>query len=212
MASKKVKAVQVKGEEAEQLIEEYLVAQYRPFAINDIIQNLHNKVSKTGAQKALESLEAQERIITKTFGKVVIYACKEQELAVAEDIDMEKYTLQFLSELRSELNEVEKDKNAVMEAWHKCLKEPSNEELVRIIKNNEETTKTLEKELQALEAKWDPANEEAINQMVQTGDFLGKELRKRSRYLKRLISLIKDTIRPTNMTELLESIGCEYRS
>lgn len=62
---KAAKQVQARGSEAEDLIEEYLVSQYKPFAINDIVQNLHNKVAKTAAVKALESLASAGRITTK---------------------------------------------------------------------------------------------------------------------------------------------------
>lgn len=197
--------MQVKGPEAEDLIEEYLVSQYRPFAINDIIQNLHNKVSKTVAQKALENLTVQERILTKTFGKVVIYACKEQELFSAEKVDVDNCTLQTLTELRCKLVELDKDKNIALETWTRTIKEPPNCELIEVIEKNEDILQGLEEELEELETNWDPKNDAAIQQIIQTRETLLKETKQRSKWFKCLVSLVKDTIRPKNMAEFLVS-------
>lgn len=204
MAAKKAaKTVQAKGSEAEDLIEEYLVSQYKPFAINDIVQNLHNKVGKTAAVKALESLASTGRITTKTFGKIVIYACPEQELVLPDGVDESQYTPEALSQWRSELAEVEKDRAAAQDELDRVLKEPANDELQDLIEENKEAVERLQKSLEELQTNWEPADELVIKELATAESRMDKEITMRTRMLKNLISLVKETIRPSDMAEFL---------
>lgn len=197
------KVAQAKGSEAEDLIEEYLVSQYKPFAINDIVQNLHNKVGKTAAVKALENLASAGRITTKSFGKIVIYACKEQELVLPEGVDAAQYTAEALTQWRAELAEVEKDRAAAQEEHDRVMKEPSNEELQVLIEQNEQTVERLQAELEELQTNWEPGDELVVKQLTAAETRVEKEIAARSRMVKNLLSLVKETVRPSNMAEFL---------
>lgn len=207
MPPKKPKPVQAKGTEAEDLIEEYLISQYKPFAINDIVQNLHNKVAKTVAIKALENLSTSGRVTTKFFGKVVIYACNEQKLSLPEEIDPSQYTMETLSQLRAELIEIEKDRENTLEAYKKVMNEPSNEQLKDVIGENRMTLQALKDSILQLQTNWVPTDEIVIHNLMDSELKLCKELKIRAKMMKTLIALIKDTVRPTNMAEFLVSIS-----
>lgn len=201
------KVVQAKGSEAEDLIEEYLVSQYKPFAINDIVQNLHNKVGKTAAVKALENLAAAGRITTKSFGKIVIYACPEQDLVLPPGVEAAQYTPEALIQWRTELSEVERDRAAAQDEFDRIMRDPPNEELQDLIKQNVQTVQQLQRELQELQENWEPQDEIVVERLIAAEARVDRETTQRSRMVKNLVSLVKDTVRPTNMTEFLVCRG-----
>lgn len=202
---KAAKQVQARGSEAEDLIEEYLVSQYKPFAINDIVQNLHNKVAKTAAVKALESLASAGRITTKSFGKIVIYACNEKELELPEGVQESEYRPETLAQWRNELAEVEKDYLQAQEAWQKVAREPTNEELPRLIKQNCQTAQQLRDKLSELQTNWEPQDEVVVERLMTVEAQVDKQLKLRARLVQNLLALIKDSVRPSNMAEFLVS-------
>lgn len=204
MAPKRAaKPVQARGSEAEDLIEEYLVSQYKPFAINDIVQNLHNRVAKAAAIKALENLAAAGRITTKSFGKIVIYSCNEQELALPDGVPATNCTPETLTQWRNELAEAEKDRLAAQEAWQRVVREPTNEQLPGLIEQNTQAAQRLRDKLQELQTSWEPQDEVVVEHLMAVEAQVEKELKHRSRLVKNLLALIKDTVRPANMAEFL---------
>ncbi|GMC33103.1 unnamed protein product [Saccharomyces cerevisiae] len=203
------RAIQAKGSEAEQLIEDYLVSQYKPFSVNDIVQNLHNKVTKTTATKALENLVNEKRIVSKTFGKIIIYSCNEQDTALPSNIDPSQFDFETVLQLRNDLIELERDKSTAKDALDSVTKEPENEDLLTIIENEENELKKIESKLQSLQDDWDPANDEIVKRIMSEDTLLQKEITKRSKICKNLIATIKDSVRPKNMNEFLEEIGFE---
>lgn len=91
------------------------MSQYKPFSVNDIVQNLHNKVTKTTATKALENLVNEKRIVSKTFGKIIIYSCNEQDTALPSNIDPSQFDFETVLQLRNDLIELE------INQWPKTL-------------------------------------------------------------------------------------------
>ncbi|CAI6511548.1 AIS_HP2_G0018720.mRNA.1.CDS.1 [Saccharomyces cerevisiae] len=197
------KTVQAKGSEAEQLIEDYLVSQYKPFSVNDIIQNLHNKVTKTTATKALENLVNEKRIVSKSFGKIVIYSCNERETELPSDIDPSDFDFETVLQLRNDLIELDRDKSMAKDALDSVTKEPENEELLKIIEKEEDELREIESKLQSLQGDWNPANDEIVKQIMSRDALFQKEITKRSKICKNLIATIKDSVCPKNMNDFL---------
>lgn len=52
-------------------------SQNRPYAVTDIITNLHGVVGKTMAVRVLTSLSEQNLLVAKTYGKTIIYVIKQ---------------------------------------------------------------------------------------------------------------------------------------
>lgn len=209
VTKKKTKLPVLKGEEAEEVIEQYLISQYKPFAINDIIQNLHNQVGRTQALKSLESLAQQGRIKTRTFGKIIIYACPEQALQLPVGADSSLYTMESIGELRRELVLVEKDLRAATEQLAELGRDPSNTELLELMVARRHTLQEVESRVAQLHDNWDSSNDKVIEQVMQNELKVDKALKSRAKILKSVLALAKDVVRPANMAEFLESIGYE---
>ncbi|KAL6945479.1 hypothetical protein ACO0QE_002936 [Hanseniaspora vineae] len=64
-------------EEAEQLLLNYLNEQMRPYNINDLMNNLHNAISKTKCLTLLNKLTNEKKIHAKQFGKSNIWVCND---------------------------------------------------------------------------------------------------------------------------------------
>ncbi|KAK9480838.1 Tat binding protein 1-interacting [Lipomyces japonicus] len=90
MAPKKEKVQTVPAEEAESRILDYMIGQNRPYSAMDIMQNLHNTISRTVVNRALVNLEARGVLVSKTFGKQVIYVSKQSITAAVENNDEEQ--------------------------------------------------------------------------------------------------------------------------
>ncbi|CDH08405.1 related to Homologous-pairing protein 2 [Zygosaccharomyces bailii ISA1307] len=189
--------------DTQNIIEQYLASQYRPLAVNDIVQNLHGQVTKPAAARALECLSQQHRITAKTFGKVTIYSCNERELELPEGAEREQFTLAVLAQHREECRELEKEKASALEALQRVTKEPANDQLLLLQKKAQEDLRNLETMLSKLQNDWDPASEPLINTLVTTESRLDKELGRRNKTMKNLLAIVKDTVRPKDMNEFL---------
>ena len=77
----------------ENTVREYLAKVNRPYSLNDIVQNLHNEVTKAAAQKALDRLVALGKVNEKCYNKQKIYTIAQdadQKTNVQQDVqDME---------------------------------------------------------------------------------------------------------------------------
>ncbi|CAH1758132.1 22834_t:CDS:2 [Entrophospora sp. SA101] len=110
--SKQKKAPAAKSNDAEQIILGYLREHNRPYSATDIINNLGGAVTKTVAQKALNSLVKKEEIRFKTYGKQTIY-CIQQNQNYSER----------LQELQSGIAQIsEEEKKKIEDEYEKNLK------------------------------------------------------------------------------------------
>lgn len=66
--------------QASKMILDYMMAQNRPYAVTDIITNLHGIVGKTLAIKVLAGLAEEGSLLAKTYGKSIIYVVKQVSL------------------------------------------------------------------------------------------------------------------------------------
>ena len=173
---------------------------------------MHNKVTKTTATKALENLVNEKRIVSKTFGKIIIYSCNEQDTALPSNIDPSQFDFETVLQLRNDLIELERDKSMAKDALDSVTKEPENEDLLTIIENEENELKKIESKLQSLQDDWDPANDEIVKRIMSEDTLLQKEITKRSKICKNLIATIKDSVRPKNMNEFLVCILNIFRN
>ncbi|AET37646.1 Hop2p Ecym_1418 [Eremothecium cymbalariae DBVPG len=191
MPPKKAEKVpQLKGAEAEDLIENYLVEQYRPFAVNDIVQNLHNKVSKTNATKALDALVAQDRIICKLFGKAAIYVCKEQPLVIPDGVEEKDITIEAVNQLREECGALNNDVNEWQGQLNQCIKDPSNKELLELIAHRKQEIQETKEKLDKLEKESKPENTEMGMILMKHDKVIDKAIKQRRRIMFEAVSLV----------------------
>lgn len=80
----------------EQKVLDYLEKMNRPYSVNDILQNLHNEVTKAAVQKALDQLVSKEKIREKIYNKQKIYT-------VVQETNQNKNTHEELQRLENEV-------------------------------------------------------------------------------------------------------------
>lgn len=81
------------------MVLEYLKREYRPYAVTDLVLNLHNQISKPNMIKVLDELVAGEDIISKTYGKSTYYCYRKMDEQNAES----SVTIEMHKELKRDL-------------------------------------------------------------------------------------------------------------
>ncbi|WWC85760.1 uncharacterized protein L201_000626 [Kwoniella dendrophila CBS 6074] len=147
MAPKKeVKEKQVKGDEAEEMVLNYMKETNRPFANADVSANLKNRVPKAAAVKVLATLAEKGQLTVKPYGKQLIYLYNQSLLDVLDpaalaSVDAEiKETKDELEEKRKLLKNLQSEL-ASKEALPKT--KDLSFEIKRIQAENEITLKAL---------------------------------------------------------------------
>lgn len=177
------------------VIQAYLEKQYKPFAINDIVSNLQKdyKFSKPVVLKALDTLVDEGRIVSKPFGKVTIYCCKEQDLELPKGVDVNEVTYDLISELREELRLLEKEKSTLLEKKNALFSEPENDKLLDVLATLRESERDIDAKLDDLERNWDPTNQKEINELKNLEKNLKKDLASRKKLINDLLAIIKES-------------------
>lgn len=87
------------------MVAEYMRKEYRPYAISDLVLNLHNKINKVSMAKILDELVDENTVITKRYGKLSFYCCSERKCEAND----KPITLEMLRELDNEIDILKKD-------------------------------------------------------------------------------------------------------
>ena len=188
-------------------------SQERPFALNDIVQNLHNQVSKPNALKALEALVDSDRIMSRTFGKIIIYSRHDKEIDFEEEIrkrvEAGEYTHENLLHLREEFFEMESDKTQAKKHLEEIMSTPSNDVIVTEIERLKEELSQKRERLDLLKSNWNPESEKREKELKERYSGIMKEIKIRRKIAKTLVTIIKDQVRPKNLDDFLEEVGFE---
>ena len=188
-------------------------SQERPFALNDIVQNLHNQVSKPNALKALEALVDGDRIMSRTFGKIIIYSRHDKEIDFEEEIrkrvEAGEYTHENLLHLREEFFEMESDKTQAKKHLEEIMSTPSNDVIVTEIERLKEELSQKRERLDLLKSNWNPESEKREKELKERYSGIMKEIKIRRKIAKTLVTIIKDQVRPNNLDDFLEEVGFE---
>ncbi|KAF8537099.1 homologous-pairing protein-like protein 2 [Trichophaea hybrida] len=119
MPPKKEKKEQLKGDEATEMILEYLTKQNRPYSATDVSSNLHNAVTKVTAAKILKEMHESGQIEGRVSGKQVVYhviqdpkdSVSEEELkAMDEEIEALR---QEATALKSQFKDIQASLNSL---------------------------------------------------------------------------------------------------
>lgn len=114
MGPKKENNPLIKGQEAEDLVKNYLKEQYRPYSVSDLILNLHNRINKATMTKCLDSLVSAGEIVSKTYGKMVYYVYKEKEIDKNLEVEVNTESIKKIKEDMEDLNKCVKNLQAGM--------------------------------------------------------------------------------------------------
>ncbi|KAI0035379.1 TBPIP-domain-containing protein [Vararia minispora EC-137] len=77
MPPKKQDAVILKGQDAEDVVLNYMLSMNRPFGYTDVFNNLHGSVQKASVSKILVSLAEKGALTQKLYGKVAIFVANQ---------------------------------------------------------------------------------------------------------------------------------------
>ncbi|CAB4256750.1 similar to Saccharomyces cerevisiae YGL033W HOP2 Meiosis-specific protein that localizes to chromosomes [Maudiozyma barnettii] len=209
----KKKSASLKGEEAHKVVEQYLCSQRKPFAINDIVQNLHGKITKNDTVKILEELVQDDKIILKTFGKILIYSSKDVDINYEEEFgknELEgKYSYQCLTQLNEELMELSRDETTAKKELEETLKIPTNEQLRLDVQQLEMEVENFQESLKNVKENTNAETRLECTHILNTTISLEKEIRLRKKIFNNIVLIIKDQVRPKSMKEFMEDIGVE---
>lgn len=133
------------------------------------------------------------RIVSKPFGKVTIYCCKEQDLELPKGVDVNKVTYDLISELREELRLLEKEKSTLLEKKNALFSEPENDKLLDVLATLRESERDIDAKLDNLERNWDPTNQKEINELKNLEKTLKKDLASRKKLINDLLAIIKES-------------------
>ncbi|TID30878.1 hypothetical protein CANINC_000526 [Pichia inconspicua] len=201
MSSGRKKVEKLELGDATTLVREYLSKEYRPYAVSDLMLNLHNRVSKNLLVTILDTGVEDGVFIVKRYGKLSFYCSAEKQIPlVAEPLNLAK-----LQELHSHVENVSKQVAEVKRAIS-ALPVESDRELV-------ERVEFLQKRrLDLLEriAKMDTT---IIEQPALDITLVEQRARKLTLCLKRVVDTIREA-RDEPREEFfswLESLGLKTR-
>ncbi|ODN76067.1 hypothetical protein L202_06009 [Cryptococcus amylolentus CBS 6039] len=141
---KEAKEKQVKGDEAEEMILNYMRDINRPFASADVVANLKNRVPKTLAVKILATLAEKGQLTVKTYGKQLLYLYNQSLLSVLDRSE--------LTSLDENIRAVQKD----LEEVRKVLRQQQSE---LSTKASIPKTSELGKEIERVQSEVQSANQ-----------------------------------------------------
>uniref|UniRef100_A0A8D9EP30 Homologous-pairing protein 2 homolog n=1 Tax=Cacopsylla melanoneura TaxID=428564 RepID=A0A8D9EP30_9HEMI len=191
----------------------YLKQTNRPYSVNDIIQNLHKKYNKTVVQNALDELVKADHVMSKTYGKQVIYCIKQSgKNAEKKDASVVKEELKTkereLTEKQALLKKLQ-DENKQIKAKVKNLTQnlTTEEALVMKTKLVQEVTEKKTK-LENLSNNVEVVSEADKKKLQETKEKLVKEYRKRKRMCTEMLDAVLENY-PKSKKILLEETGVE---
>ncbi|KAF8424034.1 Tat binding protein 1-interacting protein-domain-containing protein [Tirmania nivea] len=229
MPPKKAKEKQLSGEQASDLILEYLRKQNRrcslvkplspkheylansrigPYSVIEIVANLHDAVSKTNATKALKDLTERELIKEKVSGKQAIYHIIQDPRDAATPEELKEMHLK-VEGMRGEITSLKCEKKELEAELAALRSAPTPTALRQTIKELKAEVAALYGRLGPLRAGTvppvSPAEKAAVDSDLAKFE---KMLQKRKKMFKELSELVTES-GEQNKKDLWERLGIE---
>ncbi|KAG9291716.1 hypothetical protein G9A89_012001 [Geosiphon pyriformis] len=196
-----------KGDDAEQIILDYLRKQNRPYSANDISSNLHNAVTKTAAQKTLTSLVGQDEVTCKTYGKQMVYVVKQDQFESPSSEELAKMDEQIES-FKKEISEYKEKNKQIQTQLNDLNASLTNDQIETQLKVLAEEIKKYEERLKLLKSGTRQISPEEKNAIDAIYDRNRKLWRVRKRLSKDIISLISENMEK-KPADFMEDLGLE---
>lgn len=118
MPPAKKKAVASPSTTAESTILAYLQEKNRPYSINDLVLNLHNKHTKAVIQKTISTLVTKKHVTEKVYGKQTVYVASQDnvEVPTPEELDEMDSTLASLKSEQELLSNQHKELSSELQS------------------------------------------------------------------------------------------------
>ncbi|KAI5727629.1 hypothetical protein M8J77_004861 [Diaphorina citri] len=194
-------------------IYKYLKSTNRPYSVNDIIQNLHKKYSKTVVQTALDDLVKSEVILSKTYGKQVIYCIrqtgknevKKDAKEVKENLKQKEKELEEKQAVLKKLQDENKQvKSKLKQLSQQMTEAEAKQKKAELQAELEEKKSKLEK----LSRNVNVISEVDKKTITDTKEKMVKEYNKRKRMCTEMLEAILENY-PKSKKILLEEVGIE---
>ncbi|KAI8969084.1 Tat binding protein 1-interacting protein-domain-containing protein [Mycotypha africana] len=205
MPKKKTNATSNKEEES--IILEYLTKTNRPYSATDIFNNLHATISKGNITKTLDKLIEDEVVVSKTYGKQVIYSVKQQtdNQPTPEEVEaIEKKT----AELQEKYDALAQDNKKAEQVLSSIKHEPTTAEAKELVEKLKQQNQQLQEKLNNLKSGTiliPPEKRKRANEDYERNRNLWKKRRGMFRDIFRTIT----EHYPGNPNQLKEEIGIE---
>ncbi|CAI2173380.1 5817_t:CDS:2 [Funneliformis geosporum] len=143
------KAPAAKGDDAEQMVLDYLKKTNRPYSANDISSNLHGAVTKVIAQKVLGNLVEKTEVCCKPYGKQSVYVINQDQFESPSQEELNDMDVK-IDELKKEIDGY-KEKNRQLTSELTTLNNSlTNDQCEERIKTLTEQNKKYEERLEEL--------------------------------------------------------------
>ncbi|KAI8331953.1 Tat binding protein 1-interacting protein-domain-containing protein [Chlamydoabsidia padenii] len=176
----------------------------RPYSATDMCTHLQGKYTKTTIGKALEKLIDQDLVVSKTFGKAVIYTIKQEKTSEGEENDLTlskelETATEKVEQLRSE-NRQRQQKLAKLKSLPKT--DDAKTQLDQILASNT----TMQQQLEDIKAKGIvqilPEERKRVDQLLLSYRKLWSQRRK---LFREILGAMMENM-PLKKAELLEEI------
>ncbi|OCF71233.1 hypothetical protein I204_08186 [Kwoniella mangroviensis CBS 8886] len=213
MAPKKeVKEKQVKGDEAEEMVLNYMKETNRPYANADVSANLKNRVPKAAAVKVLATLAEKGQLTVKPYGKQLIYLYNQSLLDVLAPEELASLD-EEIKETKSELEEKRKELKNLQSGLASKEALPKTKDLAKEIEkvkaDNEITLKALApfRSTSDGEAAINPLSAEETKKIDMEFTKWRKEWVDRRKIYKELLGMLTDGGQIDNVQSFEEDQG-----
>ncbi|KAL0087793.1 Tat binding protein 1-interacting protein-domain-containing protein [Phycomyces blakesleeanus] len=139
-----------KEDEGEQMILKYMKKVNRPYSATDIFNNLHGKYSKPSVVRALDSLTDQNELFVKTYGKMQVYAVK-QNIEGIKNEDLEGLQKQ-VTVLEGKMSNMVEDNRKLNHTLSDLKKEPTTENAKALLEKRKRENAQMREHLETLKS------------------------------------------------------------
>ncbi|KAI5855395.1 Tat binding protein 1-interacting protein-domain-containing protein [Tricharina praecox] len=209
MPPKKEKKEQFKGDQASEMIFEYLEQQNRPYSAADVSSNLHNAVTKATATKILKEMHESGQIEGRVSGKQIVYHAIQSPTENSSEEDL-KAMDEEIEGIKAETAALKASIKAAHASLAALKSTPSIDALNDSIEVVEAEAAALEETLKGLRAVSetpvaDPATRAAAEKEYA---FLEKEYARRRKQFREFWGMVCDGYEG-DVKELWENAGLE---
>ncbi|KAI9009944.1 Tat binding protein 1-interacting protein-domain-containing protein [Phycomyces nitens] len=193
-------------DEGEQTILKYMKKVNRPYSATDVFNNLHGKYSKPSVVRALDSLAEQDELISKTYGKMQIYAARQSKDGVKKE-DLETLQVQA-SVLEGKLEAVVESNRQLSRTLADLKKEPTTESAKALLKKKEEEISQMRNHLEVLKSGAVLVTPEDRKKSDADYALYRKEWRTRRKLFRDIFNALTEHM-PGKPAEIMEELGIE---
>ncbi|KAI8636988.1 Tat binding protein 1-interacting protein-domain-containing protein [Parasitella parasitica] len=193
--------------EEESAVLEYLTRVNRPYSATDIFNNLHAKYTKGSVVKALDQLIRDDLIVSKTYGKTVIYLIKQSldDVPSEEEINALQKSMDELTEEHEKLSAENKQLDQTLA---KIKSEPTTSEAKGLLEKTKAENAQLREKLTALKTGTVLIPPEKRKRADDEYDTYRQLWRKRRGMFRDIFKTVTEHY-PGNPRELKEELGIE---